>query len=540
MTAQTLVVDQDAVGILDAALIEDAWFQDFRVPANTEGLRRIERKGTVYLLSDRVRDDSGLLIVRIGPTGVFSGPSKPRTVFDRILRVALRHFNRNITLPIQWKPYHDGSLLSIYAEPFIRRSERRIYFDQAPDGSNNVFAFAITDGPAVLSQVPKDLKSYRSAIAEFQEAALTEAPVNGTSVGHYGILLSEPLGIQLANQTSLKDWYDGQLSPEQLRFVKQPNDGPIRLRGAAGTGKTQAMAVKCLWDTYADQNAAGDKTVAFLTHSSALAHEIIRGMFYAMDPSGRWSELRTGTGRPKLWIGTLYELAQEQLGYEKKGVKPLSLDGREGRELQRLLIQDALLSVAKDPRVALGVLQKCPDFAKRMTTPNLTPLLIDEIMNEFACMLDAENIRKGTVEADRYIRAGRESWQMLLPDSAHRELIIEIHDAYRMMLKNERLLSMDQMIADFGRYLSTHEWTQLRERDGFNLIFVDEYQYFTRIEAMTLQGLFKPRAEHLSRWPLIMSYDLKQSTSDGALGGGVDRFRNPGVVKWTPNLGPVG
>lgn len=85
------------------------------------------------------------------------------------------------------------------------------------------------------------------------------------------------------------------------------------------------------------------------------------------------------------------------------------------------------------------------------------------------------------------------------------------------------------MVADFGRYLFTHEWEQLRERDGFDVIFVDEYHYFNRVEAMTLQSLFRPRAQVEGRWPLLMAYDLKQATSDAPLGGGVERFRNPGV-----------
>ncbi|WP_206215730.1 hypothetical protein, partial [Pseudomonas viridiflava] len=71
------------------------------------------------------------------------------------------------------------------------------------------------------------------------------------------------------------------MSQEQLRFVNQPLDRPVRLRGAAGTGKTQAMAVKFLRDLYDDVDIGGDKVFAFITHSSALAHEVIRGMFYS-------------------------------------------------------------------------------------------------------------------------------------------------------------------------------------------------------------------------------------------------------------------
>lgn len=64
--------------------------------------------------------------------------------------------------------------------------------------------------------------------------------------------------------------------------------------------------------------------------------------------------------------GTIYELAQEKLGYEKKGLRPLSLDGRDGREYQRILIAQAIDQAVKDPRIALDLLSHCPDFQERL------------------------------------------------------------------------------------------------------------------------------------------------------------------------------
>jgi hypothetical protein len=175
MAINMLVIDQHALGILDAALIDDAWFTNFNVPFNTEGLRRIVVRDVVYLLSKQADLDSGLLVVKNGPSGVFASGAKPRPVFEHIIRVALRQFNRNIALPIQWQPYHEGALLSVYAEPFSRQSQYRICFDQAPAGSTNIFAFAVTDGPRVMKQVPIDLESYEVAVSGFLEA-VTEKP----------------------------------------------------------------------------------------------------------------------------------------------------------------------------------------------------------------------------------------------------------------------------------------------------------------------------------------------------------------------------
>lgn len=524
-TVSVLVIDQKAISILDRAFVEDAWLQKFEVPQNTDGLRRVESKDIVYLLSEDADLDDGYLIINTAIFAAAAGLAKPRTAFERVIRVALRHFDRGIAIPIQWQPYHSGSRLSVFAQS-SRDGLQRVYFDQSPAGSGNLYAFAITSDPDDLDAVPEDNALYERAIEGICEALLTDPPV-APPVGNFGVLLSEPLGVQLASAGTLQEWYEQRLNREQRVFVDQPHDRPVRLRGAAGTGKTQSMVVKCLRDLYTD--ADGDKTFAFLTHSSALAHTVVRGMLHALDPTERWTSLKTPSGQPRLWIGTIYELAQEKLGYEKKGLRPLSLDGRDGREYQRILIEQAIDKVVKDPRIVLDLFPNCPDFQARLNNRAEDASLIDELMNEFACVLDLEAIKKDTHEAHRYARGSREPWQMVLPSEAHRRVVLEIHDIYRALLRKEKMLSMDQMVADFDRYLGTHEWGALRERDGFDLVFVDEYHYFTRAEAMLLHNLFKTRAQVGGRWPLLMAYDIKQASNDVAISGGMEKFRNPGV-----------
>jgi len=526
-TISALVIDQKAISILDRALVEDAWLHKFEVPQNTDGLRRVESKGIVYLLSEEADIDHGYLVINTSVFAPATGLSKPCTAFERVIRVALRHFDRSISIPIKWQPYHAGTRLSVFAQ-HARDSRQRIYFDQSPDGTTNLYAFAVTGNPEDLVGVPEDNALYQLAVEGIYDALLAEPPPT-PQVGNFGVLLSEPLGVRLASTGTLQEWYDQRLNREQLAFVDQPHDRPVRLRGAAGTGKTQSMVVKCLRDLYADADAGGDKTFAFLTHSSALAHTGVRGMLHALDPTERWTSLKTPSGLPRLWIGTIYELAQEKLGYEKKGLRPLSLDGIDGREYQRILIEQAIDRVVKDPRIVLSLFPECPDFQKRLENHGSDSALIDELMNEFACVLDLEAIKKDTHEANRYVRSAREPWQMVLPSEAHRRVILEIHDIYRSLLRAEKMLSMDQMIADFDGYLGTHEWGALGERDGFDLVFVDEYHYFTRAEAMLLHNLFKTRAQVGGRWPLLMAYDIKQATNDVALSGGMERFRNPGV-----------
>ena len=526
-----LAIDVEALQVLDAALIEEQWFENYEIPPDSLGIRRVQVGDIVYIVSRSAENCLKLLVINISSSGVFRPGDNKRSIFERILRVSMRHFDRNVSIPTAWQVYHEGSKLSVYAANLYRSTLQRIYFEQSPDGDDNIYAYAQTERPEDLDKIVANTQIYRRVMDKYLEAATSEEePL--AEVGKFGILLGEPLGRKLSTPGTLTDWYERLLSTAQRDFVKRDHANPVRLRGAAGTGKTQAMVVKALWDLY--NRTSSDQTIAFLTHSSSLAHDVVRGMLGTLDPTEKWAKMKTPDGQGRLWIGTLYELAQERLGYVDKGLRPLSIDGREGREWQRVLISDAINVTVADPVLVIGARKNCPAFLARLKDVDARAAVVEDIMNEFACVLDAENIRKGTPEGERYVNAARESWQMQLDSAAEAAILLNVHESYGLALRAENYLSMDQMIADYSRYLTTHEWSQLRNKLGFDLIFVDEYHYFTRLEAMTLHNLFKMRAAQKQRWPLMMAYDLKQSVSDAGLSGGLERFRNPGVGETVP------
>lgn len=514
MPFEALVVDQYAIGVLGAAVVDNDWFQQFDLPSGNVGLKRVVIGGTVYILSSRADEKSHLLVVNAGPQGVFALSKSPRHAFERIIHVAISRFEKGVSIPIKWRQFTEGALLSIYAQTEAVGAKQRIYFDRSPGGSQNIFAFAITQVSEDFDDVPRNADVYKRAIDKYLDAVVSEAPAT-SDVGSFGITLTQPLGMTLVGGANLEEWYDRKLTVEQRRFVDRDHRTPVRLKGAAGTGKTVSMAIKCLIDLYRFEDTSHDASVAFITHSTALAHDVLPGMFMSLDPSFRWMELK----HSKLWVGSLYELAQELMQYERKELKPLSADGREGRELQALFIEDAIAESLKNTRFLLRELPRCSTELKSWITEASEGRgsFVPELMNEFACVIDAENIRKGTPEADHYISAKREPWQMSLPTEADRDAVLEIHDRYCAELERAHMLSMTQMIADVNRYLVSHEWRQLRDTRGFDLIFVDEFHYFDRAERMTLHNLFRRRSINEGRLPLFMAYDFKQAPTDAFL-----------------------
>lgn len=525
---KTLTLNNRAVEILSAAFIEEEWFDSYGT-AGSEELKRVECGKNLYILTNDVDIDDHFTSINLE---VFQGDNRSVApeIFTRILRVSSRAKDRSISMPKSWAPFHEGSILSIYAHAAANPGGARLHFDQNADGRGHLYAFSVTEQTVSFSELEIFNAELNGALGNLVDAVLMKnSTAQAEVVGNFGILLSEPLENIFFSPGRLNEWLETKLNPEQMRFVEKSHLEPVRLRGAAGTGKTQAMAVKCLRDLYEDEDEGGDKSFAFLTHSAALAHDVLRAMLHALDPEERWNRLVTHSGHPKLWIGTLYEMAERSLGFSSKGLEPLSLDGREGRFFQEVLINEAIQEVRQEAEARLRLIPGSLTLGSVIDVDEVPDLAIKAIQNEFACVLDAENVRLGTQAGENYLSNTRQSWQMDLPEKSDRELMLLIYESYRRKLRENNVLSMDQLIADYARYLGTHEWEQLKEEQGFDIVFVDEYHYFNRLETMTFQNLFKPRAGHKGRWPVFMAYDLKQSTTDGSLGGGIQRFRNPGI-----------
>ena len=513
---KSLVIDENLIELFRSFYsVDEDWFSEFQLPENDQDIKRVLINDTLFFLSKNANSSTRILVAKVD---IFRTAPTPRDAFDRLLFVALAQFGRIANIPNGWRSFHKGSLLSFYAQPIGRGNDHRLYVDSNPEGARNLFAYAIKDGPQPFDQVLYDDAPFVSAYLKFDEALVAERQtlVDEKAVG---VTFTEPPGFQYANGATLEDWYNRILTDEQRRFVDRDHSAPVRLKGAAGTGKTISLAVKCLRDTYrfdAEATRTDEQKsakVGFLTHSSALAHDVVLSMFYALDPEARWKKL----AQSSLWIGSLYELAQERLKYRFDDIEPLSTDGREGRELQYELINDAIDHCLSDQRSEVNLLDLESALRENLTCTDRRPWVVAAIMNEFACVIDAEGIRRGTVAGESYLKASRESWQMELADEDERRALLEIHERYCYQLKEYNVLSVDQMIADFNRYLLSHEWNLLRSAEGFDLIFVDELHYFNRAERMIFHNLFKPGVANDGRYPLFLAYDLKQSPTDAFL-----------------------
>lgn len=517
MPTNALVLDVGAVNVLSGAALSDDWFRECPLPPDRTDLGRTVISNTTYILSRDANEGSQLFICNLRPDGI--GTKNRHILFSRALRIVLATFGKTVGIPRSYRLHREGALFSIFAYHYAV-SQARAHFRQ--DG-HRMFLYALTDHAEDLSRVnlPEDL--YSQTIESYEDALLAVWDSDHEQTfGSFGIVFHDFVGRTYGQpDVSIEEWCTNELTTQQLKFVNASLDRPIRLRGSPGTGKTQCMAIKCLKELFDADNSNSPLRAAFITHSSGVAHEVVEGMMWALDPDNRRNEIQSS-----LWLGSLYELAKETLGYEKKEIVPLSLDGVEGRRFQQDLVGDCVFDCLREPDF-LDRLSGCSDYVRDGLTEPIEERFLRELANEVACSLDSEGVRLSNRErVQEYLEGQRSLWQMNLENRADRRAVLDIHTKYVELLADSDTINLDQMVADLYGYLNSHEWSVSKRSQGFDVVFIDELHYFNRYERLVFHLLVKEDAINEGRVPLFMAYDLKQSTDDRALTsvGGAGRF----------------
>lgn len=488
------------------------WFTTWSEEALPEGIVRVESGETVYLLGPNADADSHLLVIKIQKKGLFDAvAAKQRPeAFLRLVRLgrSVQTPGRH-PLPISWAPYHAGSLVSFRSNSGASGEHARIEVDLNPRGTGHSFAYSLDREKRDLYQVKVDYTVFDAAIAGLDDAVIEmlSRPPAPKHQDDTKVVLSE-LSNRVTLGRSLDEWLDGLLTQRQLDFVNVPLTKSLRLVGAAGTGKTLSLVVKCISELRKHVDNTEGYRCLFLTHSQATV-ELITNAIASMDHDGILARSRSSF----LKICTLQELANEAMKYDLDGLEPLSADGLEGRILQLETIEAEIERVQRSDWVTAK--SRCSEGVRKgMSSTRGTPAFrafAREVSNEIACVLEADGVRQSAERRERYLSEPRKTWMMSLPETEDRRVILMIYDRFRAFLKGMGVIGNDQMIADYLGFLDSNRWDNIRLREGFDAVFVDELHLFNRQERMTLHHLMRDD----SKAPVVvMAYDSKQSVRD--------------------------
>ncbi len=518
---RSITFDEKSISSASAGQLDlDPLLVGLDLPSSDEATKCVHVGDHGYVLSRSFQPTDALLTISLdedGPLMTLAEDARGEAL-GRLMRCAtMLVTGRTRSIPDSWRAYHSKNRLSFQADRLLRSGEGgrtnagRIVLELSQGSGQRVFAFHLDrSGSRDLSifapntsLVTEALKNVGTAIAAPEAAA----PTNG--LGN-AVALDATLPVKVRAQMTADDWYKTRLTTAQRRFVDHPLTGSVRLVGPAGTGKTVALVVKCITELLTAQRRGEQKRFLFLTHASKTASDI-ENLVVGMEPDVGLELL--ASDKPKLIITTLYALANRQMRYDLDDLTPVSLDGHEGREFQAYILNDAIENYRRGDWIAYRTGCTAPFSAYMESTRDSSErrFFLWELLNEFACVLDAEGVRGASERREQYLNEKRKPWMMVLPSREEREVVLALYDRFRSALRDLKAIGGDQMVTDFLNHLDSFRWEATRATEGFDAVFVDELHLFNRQERMVFRHLLRSPDENPA---VFMAYDAKQSPRD--------------------------
>ncbi|WP_426409450.1 UvrD-helicase domain-containing protein [Bradyrhizobium ganzhouense] len=361
---------------------------------------------------------------------------------------------------------------------------------------------------APLTRAGFDVGLFEDAVLFYADAlAKASAPAATGSVETSIALTRNFADSNITQGVPYTVWRDSKLTAEQLTFFRAPFQGPLRVRGAAGTGKTVVLTMRFLKEIYDRLDAGTSEPIraAFIAHGQETADNI-RNYLMLIDERNL---LFDPPAQLDMQITTLHGIASEFINVDSEIVQPLSLDGSEGRILQLELVTSLTRDIANSAAVAKMADQCRPVFRDALLAPagsDLNKAFCVDLIDEFANVLEALGTREVDEIAEKYIKLASGP-RGLCQTPAEKQIVLELYRSFRIELVQMGVVSLDQFISDFMRYLQSFRWDTIRSRRGFDFVFADELHLFNRQERPVIGYLLKDA--HSPR--VAIAYDPRQS-----------------------------
>ncbi|WP_437653704.1 UvrD-helicase domain-containing protein [Sorangium sp. So ce1182] len=467
---------------------------------------------TTFVISDG--DSPGaqrIVIASQDPSTVAAVPQHAwKSMYQRVLRVAQADEAPPLRLPAKWSEYHEGNLVGFFASKESDGNLRWIT-EVGIGSSRDIVFWKLSNERTDLAKFYPPSEVYHGIISQWGEALaevskkLAERPRDRESISVQVSFDLARVGFRSITKGDTYSSWLKKLTPQQLQFVDAPIPHAVKLRGPAGSGKTLCLVLKALRETYRARNENRRVRILCSTHSWAVAEQL-DAMMRDIDESG---------GTPEVDIVPLVELAKSAMPAERQaiGYRLLGEDSLSGKREQLTRIDAIVDSISRGDwlsfrRYASRSISERVESARHSIERNA---LVWDLMNEFSAVLAGHGILPGIAAEKRYLTLQRGAWMMPLENDTDKRFVLRVYDAYLRQLKEDHLLTSDQLINDFLNYLETFSWNLRRDVDGYDLIFVDELHLFGEQERQSLHYLTRSTAEYPR---MVMALDPRQAPSE--------------------------
>ena len=420
-------------------------------------------------------------------TFLTDSPGRIITIFQKILRFAVRYFNGRGFAQCEMLRDNKGI---IFPFPLTDRGESyRVVVDRNSfrDGKTFNFLTVYYGGVNEINSSP-NFSNLSQFYDEFKSSSTpannVDAHIENSDVCGLTVLELDNIDYHIHSGLSYEEWRSYLTEPQRL-FVERDVRGAERLEGAAGTGKTLAMVIKCIRQIKNNP----DKKYIFITHSIATKMHII-DLFIQCAPELNEYMCIEGSLSGNLLVTTVQEWCIKYLGTNLSETEYLDRDALTSKNLQKMYIEEAYNKVVSENlsfyRNILS--NKYLEFIENSDKE----ILLDMLQYEIGVVIKG----RANGELDKYKALSRPSYGIPCKNDADFNFTHLIYSDYQKQLCQESTFDSDDIVITALSSLNAPIWRRRRETEGFDACFIDETHLFNFNELSVFPFLNRTKAKH--------------------------------------------
>lgn len=454
--------------------------------------------------TDQINKNNGILFdYETFDAFVTNSNDKTITIFQKTLKYAMRYFNR-LPLTTCEKMISGTDTTIVFPYPFVATKDvYKILIDRNSSkidrkGKNILTVFysgVAENGSKVLftnlNKAIEDLKTIDLNITK------DDNEVTNDEQYALGITDLEQIDLSIDSKIGFSNW-NLYLTDKQKKFINSEISGPERLEGAAGTGKTLTMILRCINILKNKNNSGGNYQIAFITHSLSTKNQIIE-IF-----RNNFRDTDNYINNNNLLVTTLQEWCIKYLGAYVADTEYLDRDAKDSKVLQLLYIEQAFsFAIQNDFNSYKPICSReFVDFIEKTDRE----ALIEMLQYEIAVTI------KGRANSNLLTYKKLERLTYSIPTKNENDLIFLflIYTKYQESLESVGQYDSDDIVLTALGQLNTPIWRRRRDKEGFDACFIDETHLFNMNELAVFHYLNSEKTKN----NIVFAIDKSQAVGE--------------------------
>lgn len=282
---------------------------------------------------------------------------------------------------------------------------------------------------------------------------------------------------------------------------------PLRILGAAGSGKTLLMMLLAIHELNEASQAARPCRILYIAHNSAM-----RESAYLRFIELEAHDYLDSQGSLTLHVLTLFDYSRQVL--DVPAISLIDKDAQASKDYQLDLVRNIVHQVSSRHRI---IFEESPTFRQFLEDPDFETPFCQLIADEISVAIKGNGI---TPASDKRLYTASEKRLSRLHgllSERERNIMWEIYLSYHEELADEQqLLDADDLALSLLGRLRTPLWDLRRRKDGYDYVFIDETHLFNENERRLFPLLTKRFSPYV---PIVIALDEAQQTRSLASAG---------------------